>query len=73
MYEEITKLIENNELDKALAQIEKLQQNDPKKYNLTGLVYFNKGELGKAKEAFEKGLKNSANRLRSSIQLWLST
>jgi len=57
MYEEITKLIENNEFDKALAQIEKLQQNDPKKYNLTGLVYFNKRELDKAKEAFEKGLK----------------
>ena len=57
MYEEIIKLIENNEFDKALAQIEKLQQNDPKKYNLTGLVYFNKRELDKAKEAFEKGLK----------------
>jgi len=57
MYEEITKLIENNEFDKALARIEKLQQNDPKKYNLTGLVYFNKRELDKAKEAFEKGLK----------------
>ena len=59
MYEEMTKLIEKGEFDKALAQIEKLQQNDPKKYNLTGLVYFNKGVLNKAKEEFEKGLKTA--------------
>jgi len=59
MYEEITKLIEKAEFDKALAQIEKLHQNDPKKYNLTGLVYFNKGVLNKAKEEFEDGLKLS--------------
>ena len=54
MYEEIIKLIENNEFDKALAQIEKLQQNDPKKYNLTGHEKYKKRELDKAKKKKKK-------------------
>ncbi|HRD20962.1 MAG TPA: glycosyltransferase [Fervidobacterium sp.] len=59
MYERIIKLIETNEFNKALEQIEKLQQTDPKKYNFSGLVHFKKGVLNKAKEEFENGLKLS--------------
>lgn len=59
MYEEITKLIQVGEFGKALQMIDKLAEDDPKKYNLLGLVHFNQGALDKAKESFEKGLKYS--------------
>ncbi|MDI3478560.1 MAG: hypothetical protein PWQ59_2085, partial [Thermoanaerobacterium sp.] len=45
------------EINKAQEQIEKISDDDPKKYNLKGLIHFNKKELEKAKEQFEKGLK----------------
>jgi len=56
MYEEIIELINKGELKKAQEQTEKLSNDDPKKYNLNGLIHFNKKELEKAKEQFEKGL-----------------
>jgi len=57
MYEEIIELINKGEINKAQEQIEKISDDDPKKYNLKGLIHFNKKELEKAKEQFEKGLK----------------
>jgi len=57
MYEEIFELINKGEINKAQEQIEKISDDDPKKYNLKGLIHFNKKELEKAKEQFEKGLK----------------
>jgi ubiquinone/menaquinone biosynthesis C-methylase UbiE/glycosyltransferase involved in cell wall biosynthesis len=57
MYEEIFELINKGEINKAQEQIEKISDDDPKKYNLNGLIHFNKKELEKAKEQFEKGLK----------------
>jgi tetratricopeptide (TPR) repeat protein len=57
MYEEIFELINKGEINKAQEQIEKISDDDPKKYNLKGLIHFNKKELEKAKEEFEKGLK----------------
>ncbi|WP_158248420.1 glycosyltransferase [Petrotoga sp. SL27] len=56
MYEEIFELINKGEINKAQEQIEKISDDDPKKYNLKGLIHFNKKELEKAKEQFEKGL-----------------
>ncbi|WP_121515568.1 TDP-N-acetylfucosamine:lipid II N-acetylfucosaminyltransferase [Petrotoga sp. HKA.pet.4.5] len=56
MYEEIIELINKGEINKAQEQIEKISDDDPKKYNLKGLIHFNKKELEKAKEQFEKGL-----------------
>ena len=56
MYEEIFELINKGEINKAQEQIEKIPDDDPKKYNLKGLIHFNKKELEKAKEQFEKGL-----------------
>ncbi|WP_202695329.1 tetratricopeptide repeat protein [Petrotoga sp. 8T1HF07.NaAc.6.1] len=56
MYEEIIELINKGEINKAQEQIEKISDDDPKKYNLKGLIHFNKKELEKAKEEFEKGL-----------------
>jgi glycosyltransferase involved in cell wall biosynthesis len=56
MYEEIIELINKGEINKAQEQIEKIPDDDPKKYNLKGLIHFNKKELEKAKEQFEKGL-----------------
>jgi len=35
MYEEIFKLIEKGELDKAQEMIDKTQENDPKRYNIS--------------------------------------
>jgi len=60
MYEEIFKLIEKGELDKAQEMINKTPENDPKRYNISGLIYYQKNELEKAKEEFEKGLKIDA-------------
>jgi FkbM family methyltransferase len=60
MYEEIFKLIEKGELDKAQEMIDKTPENDPKRYNISGLIYYLKKELEKAKEEFEKGLKIDA-------------
>ena len=60
MYEEIFKLIEKGELDKAQEMIDKTPENDPKRYNISGLIYYQKKELEKAKEEFEKGLKIDA-------------
>lgn len=60
MYEEIFKLIEKGELDKAQELIDKTPENDPKRYNISGLIYYQKNELEKAKEEFEKGLKIDA-------------
>jgi Tfp pilus assembly protein PilF len=60
MYEEIFKLIEKGELDKAQEMINKTAENDPKRYNISGLIYYQKKELEKAKEEFEKGLKIDA-------------
>ncbi len=60
MYEEIFKLIEKGELDKAQELINKTPGNDPKRYNISGLIYYQKNELEKAKEEFEKGLKIDA-------------
>ena len=57
MYEEIFKLIQNGELNKAQEQLENTPENDPKRYNISGLIYFQKNEFDKAKEEFEKGLK----------------
>jgi glycosyltransferase involved in cell wall biosynthesis/SAM-dependent methyltransferase len=57
MYEEIIELINKGEINKAQEQVEKISDDDPKKYNLKGLIHFNKKELEKAKEEFEKGLK----------------
>jgi len=57
MYEEIFKLIQNGELNKAQEEIEKISDDNPKKYNISGLIYFQKKEFDKAKEEFEKGLK----------------
>jgi len=57
MYEEIIELINKGEINKAQEQIEKISDDNPKKYNLKGLIHFNKKELEKAKEQFEKGLK----------------
>jgi glycosyltransferase involved in cell wall biosynthesis len=57
MYEEIFKLIQNGELNKAQEEIEKISDDNPKKYNIGGLLYFQKKEFDKAKEEFEKGLK----------------
>ncbi|PNS00343.1 hypothetical protein X928_05365 [Petrotoga miotherma DSM 10691] len=57
MYEEIFELINKGEINKAQEQIEKISDDDPKKYNLKGLIHFNKKELEKAKEQFEEGLK----------------
>jgi len=56
MYEEIFELINKGEINKAQEQIEKISDDNPKKYNLKGLIHFNKKELEKAKEQFEKGL-----------------
>jgi glycosyltransferase involved in cell wall biosynthesis len=56
MYEEIIELINKGEINKAQEQTEKIPDDDPKKYNLKGLIHFNKKELEKAKEQFEKGL-----------------
>jgi len=60
MYEEIFKLIEKGELDKAQEMIDKTPENDPKRYNISGLIYYQRNELEKAKEEFEKGLKIDA-------------
>ncbi len=57
MYEEIFKLIQNGELNKAQEEIEKISDDNPKKYNISGLIYYQKKEFDKAKEEFEKGLK----------------
>ena len=57
MYDEIFKLIQNGELNKAQEQLENTPENDPKRYNISGLIYFQKKEFDKAKEEFEKGLK----------------
>ncbi|WP_123821334.1 TDP-N-acetylfucosamine:lipid II N-acetylfucosaminyltransferase [Petrotoga sp. HWH.PT.55.6.1] len=57
MYEEIFEMINKGDINKAQEQIEKISDDDPKKYNLNGLIHFNKKELEKAKEQFEKGLK----------------
>ncbi len=57
MYEEIFKLIQNGELNKAQEQLENTPENDPKRYNISGLIYYQKKEFDKAKEEFEKGLK----------------
>ena len=60
MFEEIFKLIEKGELNKAQETIDKTPENDPKRYNVSGLIYYQKKELEKAKEEFEKGLKIDA-------------
>ena len=57
MYDEIFKLIQNGELNKAQEQLENTPENDPKRYNISGLIYYQKKEFDKAKEEFEKGLK----------------
>jgi glycosyltransferase involved in cell wall biosynthesis len=57
MYEEIFELIQKGELNKAQEEIEKISDDNPKKYNISGLLYFQKQEFDKAKEEFEKGLK----------------
>ncbi|WP_121959103.1 glycosyltransferase [Petrotoga sp. 9T1HF07.CasAA.8.2] len=56
MYEEIIELINKGEINKAQEQIGKISDDDPKKYNFKALIHFNKKELEKAKEQFEKGL-----------------
>ena len=60
MFEEIFKLIEKGELNKAQETIDKTPENDPKRYNVSGLIYYQKKELEEAKEEFEKGLKIDA-------------
>ncbi len=57
MYDEIFELIQNGELNKAQEQLENTPENDPKRYNISGLIYYQKKEFDKAKEEFEKGLK----------------
>jgi SAM-dependent methyltransferase len=57
MYDKIFKLIQNGELNKAQEQLENTPENDPKRYNISGLIYYQKKEFDKAKEEFEKGLK----------------
>jgi len=57
MYDEIFKLIQNGELNKAQEHLENTPENDPKRYNISGLIYYQKKEFDKAKEEFEKGLK----------------
>ncbi|MEJ5229437.1 MAG: glycosyltransferase [Pseudothermotoga sp.] len=59
MYEEISKLIQAKDFSKSIELIDKLAEDDPKKYNFLGLVYFNQGMLEKAKESLERGLKYS--------------
>jgi len=44
---------------KAFEMIDKLEDNEPKKHNFLGMIYFNQGKLTEAKEAFEKGLRYS--------------
>lgn len=57
MYENIIDLIQRNELEKALEEIKNIEENKWEKYNLSGLIYFYKNELEKAKTMYEKGLK----------------
>jgi glycosyltransferase involved in cell wall biosynthesis len=57
MYENIIEMIEKKEFDKALNEVEKIEENKWEKYNLSGLIYFYKNELEKAKTMYEKGLK----------------
>lgn len=57
MNDQILKLIESGNYLKAFEMIDKLEDDDPKKYNFLGMIYFNQGKLNEAKEAFEKGLK----------------
>ncbi len=43
MYDKIFKLIQNGELNKAQEQLENTPpENDPKRYNISGLIYYQK-------------------------------
>ena len=70
MYEEILKLIEKGELDKAQELINETPENDPKRYNISGLIYYQKKEFDKAKEEFEKGLKTTLQEINSSNKVY---
>ncbi|ABX32007.1 hypothetical protein Pmob_1298 [Petrotoga mobilis SJ95] len=54
MYEEIFEMINTGEINKAQEQIEKISDDDPKKYNLKGLIHFNKKEIEKANKKITK-------------------
>jgi len=57
MYEGIYELIKKGETNKAQEQIEQLPDKIPAKYTLSGLLYYHKTDLEKAKAEFEKALK----------------
>ncbi|WP_167849037.1 glycosyltransferase [Geotoga petraea] len=56
MYENIIEMIEKKDFEKALNEVEKIEDEKWEKYNLKGLVYFYKNDLEKSKKIFEKGL-----------------
>ncbi len=54
MYDKIFKLIQNGELNKAQEQLENTPENDPKRYNISGLIYYQKKNSIKLKKNSKK-------------------